>query len=79
MIPLSIPNLAGNEWQYVKECLDTGWVSSAGKFVDIFEDRLREFTGAGNAVACMNTSPSSQPSTVYITPELKPFYWTLTP
>lgn len=54
MIPLSIPNLAGNEWQYVKECLDTGWVSSAGKFVNIFEERLRDFTAAGNAVACMN-------------------------
>lgn len=54
MIPLSIPNLAGNEWQYVKECLDTGWVSSAGKFVNIFEERLRDYTDAGNTIACMN-------------------------
>ena len=34
MIPLSVPNISGNEWKYVKECLDTEWVSSAGKYVD---------------------------------------------
>ena len=33
-IPNAVPHLAGNEWKYVKECLDTGWVSSVGKFVD---------------------------------------------
>lgn len=54
MIPLSIPNLAGNEWAYVKQCLDTGWVSSAGKFVNDFEVTLQTYTGAGHAVACMN-------------------------
>ncbi|MGE0315553.1 MAG: LegC family aminotransferase [Lautropia sp.] len=54
MIPLSVPNLAGNEWAYVKECLDTGWISSAGAFVDRFEQQLAEFTGAGRAVACVN-------------------------
>ena len=37
MIPLSAPNISGNEWKYIKECLDTEWVSSAGKYVDIFE------------------------------------------
>ena len=31
IIPLSVPSIQGNEWKYVKECLDTGWVSSAGK------------------------------------------------
>ena len=29
-IPLCVPELRGNEWDYVKECLDTGWVSSVG-------------------------------------------------
>ena len=48
------PTFAGNEWDYVKECLDTGWVSTAGKFVDRFEDMLAEFTGAGHAVATVN-------------------------
>jgi len=54
MIPLSIPQLAGNEWTYVKECLDTGWVSSAGKFVGLFEERIAEYTGSAHAIACMN-------------------------
>ena len=34
MIPLSIPNINGNEWKYVKDCLDTGWISSAGAYVN---------------------------------------------
>ena len=36
-IPLSVPEIHGNEWVYVKECLDSGWVSSAGPFVERFE------------------------------------------
>lgn len=54
MIPLSVPNIAGNEWRYVKECLDTGWISSAGEYVSAFENAIAEFTGAKHAVACMN-------------------------
>jgi perosamine synthetase len=54
MIPLSIPHLAGNEWQYVKECLDTGWISSAGEFVNRFEQNVAQFAGAKYGVACMN-------------------------
>ena len=48
------PRFSGNEWAYVKECLDTGWVSSVGKFVDRFEDELAQFTGAKHAVAVVN-------------------------
>ncbi|MEW6058488.1 MAG: LegC family aminotransferase [Bdellovibrionota bacterium] len=48
------PCFAGNEWAYVKECLDTGWVSSVGKFVDRFEHDLAQYTGAGYAVATVN-------------------------
>ncbi len=48
------PNFAGKEWEYVKDCLDTGWVSSAGKYVEIFEDALTEFTGADFAIATIN-------------------------
>lgn len=48
------PVFAGNEWKYVKECLDTGWVSSVGKFVDSFESGLAEYTGVGRAVAVVN-------------------------
>ena len=48
------PEFAGNEWVYVKECLDTGWVSTAGRFVERFEGMLTEFTGAKHAIATVN-------------------------
>lgn len=54
MIPLSVPCLAGNEWKYVKECLDTGWVSTAGGYVTRFEEELKQQTGAVHAVACVS-------------------------
>jgi perosamine synthetase len=50
-IPLSVPVLRGNEWQYVKECLDSNWVSSAGPFVDRFERDVAAYVGARYAVA----------------------------
>lgn len=53
-IPLHEPSFYGNEWRYVKECLDTRWVSSAGKFVDQFEKSLTDFTSAKYAIATMN-------------------------
>jgi len=53
-IPLSAPCIDGNEWTYVKDCLDTGWVSSAGRYVERFEEAVRDYTGAGHAVACIN-------------------------
>ncbi|MFK7971437.1 MAG: LegC family aminotransferase [Bacteroidia bacterium] len=51
MIPLSVPHIAGNEWEYVKRCLDSGWVSSAGSFVDDFEQKIAQYTGAKHAIA----------------------------
>jgi len=54
MLLLSGPNISGNEWKYIKECLDTGWVSSAGSFVNRFEEMVAEFVGARYAVACVN-------------------------
>lgn len=51
---LSVPEIGGNEWRYVKECLDTGWVSSVGPFVDRFEREIAEYLGAGHAVATVN-------------------------
>lgn len=54
MIPLSIPHLSGNEWQYVKECLDTGWISSAGAYVTKFEELVAKYAGAKYGVACSN-------------------------
>lgn len=54
MIPLSIPHLEGNEWTYVKKCLDTGWISSAGAYVNQFEQQVADYVGAKYGVACMN-------------------------
>lgn len=56
MIPLSVPNLAGNEWKYIKDCLDTNWVSSVGSYVDRFEESLAQYTGAKYAVSTVNGS-----------------------
>jgi perosamine synthetase len=51
-IPLCVPELSGNEWAYTRECLDTGWVSSAGPFVDRFEREMEAALGGGlHAVA----------------------------
>ena len=51
MLLLSGPNMGGNEWKYVKDCLDTGWVSSVGSYVDQFEKMSAEFAGTKYAVA----------------------------
>jgi aminotransferase in exopolysaccharide biosynthesis len=48
------PSFAGNEWLYLKECLDSTFVSSVGKFVDRFESELAQFAGAKHAVAVVN-------------------------
>lgn len=62
MIPLSVPHIEGNEWKYIKECIDTEWVSSAGKYVDRFEKDICELTGVKAAVACMNGTAALQVS-----------------
>ena len=49
-IPLSEPEFRGNEWTYLKECLDSGWVSSAGPFVDLFERMVAGYVDAGDGV-----------------------------
>ncbi|MEN6318284.1 MAG: LegC family aminotransferase [Syntrophaceae bacterium] len=53
-ISLHEPLFAGKEWLYVKDCLDSGWVSYLGKYVEEFEARLVEYTGVKRAVAVMN-------------------------
>lgn len=54
MIPLCVPEISGNEWKYVKECLDTNWVSSVGSYVDLFEERFKDYIKAESAVVTMN-------------------------
>jgi perosamine synthetase len=53
-IPLHEPIFTGNEKKYVADCIETGWVSSVGKYVDEFERLLAEFTGVKRAVAVVN-------------------------
>ena len=52
MIPLSEPHISGNEWKYVKDCLDNGWVSTAGEFVTKFEEAISSHISCKYAVAC---------------------------
>jgi perosamine synthetase len=54
MIPLSVPKIEGNESKYVLDCLNTGWISSAGSYVNQFEDMVAKYAGAKYGVACMN-------------------------
>jgi perosamine synthetase len=54
MIPLSIPNLSGNELKYIQDCIDTNWISSVGSYVDRFEASLASFTGAKFAISTVN-------------------------
>jgi perosamine synthetase len=53
-VSLHEPCLGGNEWAYLKDCLDSNWVSYAGRYVDKFESLLADFTGAKKAVALVN-------------------------
>ena len=59
-LPLSVPVLAGREWQYVKDCLDTGWVSSAGSYVRRFEEQICELLDTPHAVAVVNGTAGLQ-------------------
>ena len=53
-IPLSVPEIRGNEWRYVKECLDTNWVSSVGAYVDQFEQMVARQAETRHGVATVN-------------------------
>lgn len=53
-IPIASPVLDGNEMQYVRECLESTWISSHGKFIDAFERRFAELCGVEHAIACNN-------------------------
>lgn len=53
-IPVNTPVLSGNEAKYLKECIDTGWISSEGAFVKKFEERIAEITNRKYAIAVSN-------------------------
>ncbi len=54
MIPLSVPNIIGNEKKYVNQALEEGWVSTAGKFVDKFESDVASYIKSSFTVACQS-------------------------
>ena len=54
IIVLHEPRFRGNEKKYLNECIDSTFVSSVGKFVDLFEQNITEYTGAKYAVAAVN-------------------------
>lgn len=53
-IALCAPEIRGNEWNYVKDCLDSGWVSSVGGYVDRFEDEMAAYVGTKYGVSTVN-------------------------
>jgi len=53
-IPLSVPNITGNELKYVSETIETEWVSSVGSYVDKFEKDFAKYIGSKYAVAVVN-------------------------
>ena len=53
-IPLHEPYFGGNEKKYLLDCIDSTFVSSVGKYVDKFEEMIREFTGTKYAIATVN-------------------------
>ena len=54
IIPVCEPTLLGNEKKYVNECLDSNWISSAGRFITAFEEAFAAACEAKYGVACAN-------------------------
>lgn len=59
-VALHEPCFNGNEWKYVKDCIDSTWVSYVGKYVDRFEEMIADYTGAKKAVAVVNGTAALQ-------------------
>lgn len=53
-IPLSVPNLKGNELKYIQKAIEEEWVSTAGACITEFENAVGEYIGAGYAAACQS-------------------------
>ncbi|HIP14920.1 MAG TPA: LegC family aminotransferase [Sulfurimonas autotrophica] len=53
-IPLHEPRFIGNEKKYLNECIDSTFVSSVGKYVDMFEEKFAKYVGSKYAVATVN-------------------------
>ena len=60
IIALHEPEFNDNSWVYVKDCLDSGWVSSVGSYIDRFENEIKDYVGSSYAVACVNGTAALQ-------------------
>ena len=59
-VALHEPSFNGNEWLYLKECLDSNYVSSVGEFVEQFELSLAHYTGAKYVISVVNGTAALQ-------------------
>lgn len=53
-ISIANPIFNGNEKKYLNECIDTGWISANGKFIDEFQEKFANYCGTKYALACSN-------------------------
>lgn len=51
-IPIAAPVFAGNEKAYVLDCIESSWISSAGKYVEEFERAFADFCNVRHAISC---------------------------
>jgi perosamine synthetase len=59
-VPLHVPVFSGNEKRYLADCIDTGYVSSVGEYVNKFEEMFKDYVGAGAASAAVNGTAALQ-------------------
>lgn len=60
MIPVNEPLIGKRELEYVQDCLETGWISSAGKYIVAFEEAWATYCGAKHGVAVSNGTVALQ-------------------
>jgi len=53
-IPLSVPNLNSEIIENLRECIETGWVSTSGRFIGMFEEKISDYISVPDAVACQS-------------------------
>lgn len=58
LIPVASPQLGPKTMDYVRECIETTWISSSGRFISAFEEEFAKFCGVKHAIACNNGTTS---------------------
>lgn len=53
-VPVNIPVLNGNEKKYLMDCIDTGWISSSGAYIEKFETKMAEYIGVKHGISVCN-------------------------